>query len=320
MGFLTEENTEQIEEKEEKRKIAVISEIDDKIGVQGQSFMKGEFKEALDLADQIIELAKTENLISFIREQEQLIAQIKGLIKQREEKAREKIRAELESELKKFEIEYNNAFKAEDFTKAEKIIGEVKKFLIQSDDEKFKTKWENIERNYLDVRSRKEIVEDITNLIKESSELKKKFMFEDLKLRLTYLMQQVQEKKLTEYMDKLEEIRIETIDAEDSYNKIKKNIEDLKEIILTQKEKKKFKEAIINSESLIQKAKSIENLKDVEEFSQILIILKEDLEFEELKAGILKLSTQGINLLKKGEFLDSLKKYETIRDCLKEWM
>jgi len=59
---LTEEKTEHIEEKEEKRKIMVISEIDDKLAVQGQSVMKGQLKEALDLADQIINLAKTENL------------------------------------------------------------------------------------------------------------------------------------------------------------------------------------------------------------------------------------------------------------------
>ena len=100
---MTEENTEQIEEKEEKRKIKVISEIDDKIGIQGQAFMKGQFKEALGLADQIIELAKTENLTSFIIEQEQLIARIKGIIKDREEKERQKVLVDLLKESKKLE-------------------------------------------------------------------------------------------------------------------------------------------------------------------------------------------------------------------------
>jgi hypothetical protein len=282
--------------------------------------MKGQLKEALDLAYQIIDLAKTENLISFIKEQEQLIARINGLIEKREEKAREKIRAELQSEFKKLENEYNSAYQAEDFSKVEKVIKEAKKLLITSDDKKFKIKWENLESKYLDTRARKEIVKDITNLIKESSELRKNFLFEDLKLRLTYLMQQVQEKGLTEYMSKLEEIRTETISAEDSYNKAKNNIKDLKAEISTLKEKKEFKKAIINCKSLIQQANSIDSSVDIEEYSQILIILKEELKFEELKAIITKLNNEGLNSLKKGDLSDSLKKYETIEATLKEWV
>jgi hypothetical protein len=317
---LTEEKTEKIELKEEKRKIIVISEIDDKFAIQGQLIMKGQLKEALDLADQIIELAKTEKLSSFIREQEQLIARIQRIINQREEKAREKVRVELESELKKLEKIYNNAFKANDFIKAEQVIGEVKEFLIQSEDKKLKIKWENIENNYLDTRARKEIVQDIANLIKESSELRKRFLFEDLKLRLTYLMQQVQEKGLTEYMDKLEEIRVETIAAEDSYNEIKKNIEELKKSISIQNEEKEFEKAITNCESLIQQAKLIKKSNEIEEFSQILIHLNEDLKFEDLKSQVRKLNNQGLTMLKKGKIIESLKNYEKIRDSLKSWV
>ena len=317
---MTEEKTEQIEEKEEKRKIKVISNIDDKTAIQGQMYMKGQLKEALDLAYQIIDLAKTENLISFIREQEELIARIKGLLEQREEKKRAKIQLGLGSELLKVEKQYNIALEAEDFSKVNQIIGEAKKILFQSDDEKLKIKWGNLESNYLDKRARKEIAEDITKLIKESSELRKRFSFEDLKLRLTYLMQQVQEKGLTEYMAKLEEIRNETIAAEDSYRKVKTNIEELKEMILTQKENQEYEKAISSCENLIQQAKSIEYSKEVEEFSQLLINLKEDLKFQELKTSILNLNTQGLDLLKKGEILKSLKKYESIRDSLKNWI
>jgi hypothetical protein len=317
---MTEEKTEQIEENEEKRKIKVISHIDDKIAVQGQSFMKGQLKEALDLAYQIIDLAKTENLTSFIREQEQLIDRINGIIREREEKKREKVRAELENELKKIERDYNEAFKTEDFIKVDQLIREAKKFIIQADDKKVSIKWENLEGKYLDARARKEIAEDINNLIKESPEMRKRFLFEDLKLKLTYLMQQVQEKGLTDYMNKLEEIRTETIAAEDSYNKVKDTIKELKTKISTLKEKKEFKKAIINCENLIQQAKSIENSKDIEKYSQILIHLKEELKFEELKVVISKLNTEGLNLLKKGDLSDSLKKYERIQATLNEWV
>ncbi|MHA2035034.1 MAG: hypothetical protein ACW98X_01290 [Promethearchaeota archaeon] len=317
---MTEEKTEQIEEKEEKRKIKVISVIDDKIAIQGQSFMKGQLKDALDLAYDIIDLAKTENLTSFIREQEQLISRINGLIKQREEKEREKVRAELESEFKKLENNYNEAFEMDDFVKLEQVIRDAKKHVIQSNEQKLKIKWENLENKYLESRARKEIVKDITKLIKDSTELRKNYQFEDLKLRLTYLMQQVQEKELDEYKDKLEEIRRETIAAEDSYNQVKKNIIKLKETILSQKDAKDYKKAITNCENLIQQAESIEDFKEVKEFSQELTHLKDELKFEELKAKILNLNTQGITLLKKGAILDSVEKFETIRVSLKEWV
>ncbi len=317
---MTEEKTEQIEEKEEKRKIKVISKIDDKFAVQGQSVMKGQLQDALDLADEIIELAKTENLTSFIREQEQLIARIKGLMIQREEKKREKVRVELGSELKKLEKEYNDAFKVEDFVKVKQVIGEAKKLLFQSDEKRFIIKWDNIERKYRDTIARKEIVEDITNLIKESSELKKRFQFEDLRLKLTYLIQQVKEKGLNEYMGKLEDLRTDVIAAQDSYNKITKNIEELKEKILAQKENKEFEKAIPNCESLIQLLKSIEKAKEAEDYSQVLIQLKEDLKFEELKVSILKLNNEGLGLLKKGKISDSVKIYEKIRNSLREWV
>ncbi len=317
---MTEEKTKQIEEKDEKRKIRVISEIDDKTAVQGQSVMKGQLKEALDLAYIIIDLAKSENLISFIREQEQLITRIKGLLEKREEKKLAKVRAELESELKELEIDYNDAFNVEDFDKVAQVIKEAKKLLFQSDHKKFIIKWDNIERKYLDASAKKEILEGITNLIKESQELKKQFQFRELNIRLTYLTQQVQDKGLTEFKDKLEEIKSDVNQAETSYNKVNENIEDLKKKIIVQKEQKKFKEAINNCESLISQAESINKTKEVEEYSQILIQLKEGAKFEELKADIQKFNSQGLDLLKKGEFLDSLKRFESIRDFLNEWI
>ena len=103
------EETEVEEEKEEKRKIRIIEQIDDHLAIQGQAYMKGQLKETLSLAYEIIELAKPEGLKSFIKEQEDLITRIKKLLKEREEKEREKIRAEQEKlrleRIKKLKVE-----------------------------------------------------------------------------------------------------------------------------------------------------------------------------------------------------------------------
>lgn len=307
-----------IKEKEEKRKIKVISKIDDLIGVQGQCYMKGQLKEALDLADQIIELAKTENLESFIREQEDLIARIKDLLKQREEKKRVKIRLKLNSELKKLEVAYTSALKSEDFLKIEQILGDAKQFLMQHDDEKIKVKWVNFEKKYIDTKAKKEIIEDIKNLIKESSEMKKQFLFKDLKLRIAYLLQQIQDKGLTEFEDKIKKIKSDVSAAEESYNKSIKSIDELKDKIATLREEKEFEKAITNCESLIQHANSTDKNKVAEEYSKLLIQLKIDLEHKELTKSIKKLNDEGLESLKKGNISASLKNFEKIRDALKK--
>ena len=152
------------EEKEEKRKIKLISEIDDLLAIQGQYYIKGQLKEALDLADQIIELAATENLESFIKEQEQLIARIRGILKKREEEKRGQLIAQLKSELAKHELEYNKAFKAENFSSIELILNNAKKPLFELSDEKASLKWRTFENEYIDAKARKEIIEEVLKL------------------------------------------------------------------------------------------------------------------------------------------------------------
>ena len=315
---LTAEEVEPIEEKEEKRKIRLISEIDDLLAIQGQYYIKGQLKEALDLADQIIELAETENLGSFIREQEQLIARIRGILKKRDEEKRGKLIAQLKSELVKLELEYHKAFKAEDFSKIEIILNNAKKPLFELSDEKTSLKWRNFENEYIDTKARKEIIEEVLKLIKESSKLKGNFQFEDLKLRLTYLIEQVQDKDIKDYIEKLREIEKETIVAEDSYKETQTKIKEISEKISVQRERKEFQSAIKNCEELIELAKSIKMKEKVKKYSTILTELKTDLEYEELKEFIIKLNDQGLNSLKSGKILISIEKFKQIQDTLKK--
>lgn len=315
---LTAEEVEPIEEKEEKRKIRLISEIDDLLAIQGQYYIKGQLKEALDLADQIIELAETENLGSFIREQEQLIARIRGILKKRDEEKRGKLIAQLKSELVKLELEYHKAFKAEDFSKIEIILNNAKKPLFELSDEKTSLKWRNFENEYIDTKARKEIIEEVLKLIKESSKLKGNFQFEDLKLRLTYLIEQVQDKDIKDYIEKLREIEKETIVAEDSYKETQTKIKEISEKISVQRERKEFQSAIKNCEELIELAKSIKMKEKVKKYSTILTELKTDLEYEELKEFIIKLNDQGLNSLKNGKIQTSIEKFKQIQDTLKK--
>ncbi|KKN53064.1 hypothetical protein LCGC14_0606160 [marine sediment metagenome] len=334
MNKLTEDQsgeTAEVKEKEEKRKIRVISEIDDLLGIQGQAYMKGQLKEALEYAEQIIDLATPENLQSFIREQRDLIAKIKGIQEEREEKERIRLRKEqiklklerikkLKTELQQLEGEFNEVFQTEDFLKASEIIENAKILLSKLDNEKIKNIWDDLEKKCSDAKIRREIVKIADELIEESPELKKEFQFDDLKLRLSYLIQQTKEKGIADYLKKLKGIKADVLSAEKVYIKTSEKIEDLVNKIRNFKKNKKFQEAISNCEALIESAKSINKTKMVEEYSQILTQLREALKFEELKNKVQILNKDGIDLLKKGGISSSLEKFKLIKESITQYL
>jgi hypothetical protein len=316
---LTEEEVEPIKEKEEKRKIKIISEIDDLLAIQGQYYIKGQLKDALDLADKIIELAETESLESFIREQKQLIAKIKEIFKKREEEKRGKLITQLKTELEKLETKFNNAIKTEDFSRVEQIINDVKKHLFELSDENITLKWREYENKYIDAKAKKEIIEEVLKFIKESSDLKADFQFEEYRLRLTYLIKQIEDKGIQDYLEKLKDMEKELIVSEESYYRTQEKIKEISEKISIQKKSNEFESAIKNCEELVDLANSINEMGIAEEYSSILSDIKVDLEFEELKKSIKGLNDQAIKSLKKGEIQTSIEKFKKIQDTLKKY-
>ncbi|MFX1323732.1 MAG: hypothetical protein ACFE8N_02175 [Promethearchaeota archaeon] len=317
---MTEEEIQRVKEKEGKRKIKVVSQIDDFLAIQGQYYIKGQLQDALDLANQIIKLAEMEELASFIEDQERLIVKIRGIIQNKEEKERAKIVSQLMDKLEKLEVAFYKALSKEEFPEVEKILMNAKAPLFELGDEKISLKWKNLEFKFSERKARKDIIKEVLKLIKESSKLKKNFLFEDLKLKLTYLIKQVQDKDIKEYLDKLKEIEKETLDAENFYYKLKADINKLSEVISIEMENKEIKFVIKNCEELIKLAKSI-NLSDiVDDYSERLIHLNEELEYEELKKEIRILSEEGLKFLKNGEFLTSIERFNKVKNVLEKYV
>ena len=317
---MTEGEVKPIEEKEEKRKINIISQIDDLLAIQGQDYMKGKLKEALNLADRIIELAKTENLKGFIKDQKDLIARIKGIFKKREQEKREKIINQLKIQLRKLEIEFQKAFKSENFPEIELILNNAKKPLFELADEKTNVKWKEFKNEYRESKARKEITEKVLELIKESSKLKANFQFEELKIRLTYLIEQVQNNDIKDYLEKLREIEKETEEAEDTYKTIQNKIRQISEGLPGQRERKDLQLAIEKCQELIDLAKSIKMDEVVEEYSITAKEIRISLDFEELKGTIKTLNDQGLTSLKSGNLDTSIDKFKNIQDILKKYV
>lgn len=69
---------------EQRRQIEILSKIDDLIIVQSNHFLISKYKEAIQVAEEIIEIAKEYNLKDHITEQEDYIIEMEGAIKKRE--------------------------------------------------------------------------------------------------------------------------------------------------------------------------------------------------------------------------------------------
>ena len=324
-------NVEEIEEKEEKRKIRVISQIDDLLGIQGQAYIRGELKDALANAYQIIELAKPEDLKSFIREQEELIARIEKLLKEKEEREHLRLRAEqerlrlekikkLKTELNQLEHSFIAGLIAKDFLKTEEVIEKAKNLLSQLDDTELRSKWEDFEKKHIDAKRKKELIEMAQKLIEESIELKEKFLFDDLKLKLKDAIKKLNDNGISEYLKELEYIQKDVINAEETYLNVVQTINKLVQEIKTLQEDKKFKNAISQCENLLKLAKSIKKEDLVQTYSKSLIKLQKDLSFQELKETVIKLNEEGLNLLKKGEISLSLEKFKMIKGSINYYL
>jgi hypothetical protein len=324
------EEVKEEKEKNEKRKIRIISQIDDLLAVQGQSYMKGKLKDVLLDAEEIIALATPENLQSFIREQEELIARVKGIQKQREEKERARLKAEeekvkrdktakLKIKLIDLESRYNEAFSLDDLLQVSEIIEQSKTILSQLDDEKIKKKWEELAKKYIDTKVRKQLVIDADGLIIESEELIAKFEFEDVKLRIKNLIRKLKDKGIADYLKKLKDLQAKVLIAEKSYIKTRVKVEDLVQKTKLLQDNKRFEEAITNCETLLQLASSIDLRDRIEEFSKILPQLQKNLEFETLAISIKKLNKEGLELLKSGDLINSIEKFKLIKEALSNY-
>ncbi len=322
------EPVEKVKEKEEKRKIRVVEQIDNRLAIQGQAYIKGQLKDALSIAYEIIDLAKPENLNSFVKDQEDLIARIKKLLKEKEERELEKLRAEqerqrlekikeLKNKLKNLEYSYKAGFEAENFSKTKESIEKAKPLLAQlNKDKDLKKKWQDYEKKYLAAKLKKELIEKAQKIIEESITLKKKFQFEVLKPKLNNIINQFKENNIKEHLDELEFIKEDVINAEKAYLSDLEKIEKLTKEIKLLQEKSDFHKAIQQCESLLNLGESLEKTELIEEYSKILTNLHKELDFEELKETVKKLNDEGLDLVKNGDILSSLKKFDMIKGAI----
>ncbi|MFX1390695.1 MAG: hypothetical protein ACFE9Z_11575 [Promethearchaeota archaeon] len=331
---MTEDQTESIDEiieKEEKRKIRVVEQIDNRLAIQGQAYIKGQLKEALSVAYEIIELAKSEDLNSFVKDQEDLITRIKKLLKEKEEKEKEKIKQEqlrlkqekikkLKTELERLDGVFTKALDNKDYIKTHEIIEKAKIFLETLDDKKIKQYWEDLEKKSVKAVIRENLIKKFESFIEESITLREKHQFNELKLKITNLIKEFEDNEIKDYLDDLKQIELDVINTEKEYLKKLEKIETLVKKIKDLQNKGNYKEGISRCERLIELADSLHKEEIAKEHLNLIKEFENNIRLKELQDSLKALNQEGLLFLKKGDIESSLERFKTIKKSLQTYL
>jgi len=331
--------------------LAIIEKIDHFRLVQGQNWAVAKYPPAIEAAEEIIDLALEARMYSIVKEQRDFIRQFisdyvrpkkvilddalaarlqksyeRSLISEEEleigeipdDQAQRAI--ELENTRKKLEeldTEFYNAMMNKDMDNAGEIIEQAKGLITELLEESIKKKWKENEKEYLNQKNYADLIEKIEKGIEKVNRLKDEYKFNEAISKVDELIDLIKYEDLPEYIEKLNKIRKELVDAESEYNKLSKELERHIKEFKKNREKKLLKEAIKNCEDIINIAEKIGKDDIAEEYRQILEELRNELEktsglLVDIKHMIEDLSKEGLKLLYDGKVVSSFNKYHEV--------
>jgi len=232
-------------------------------------------------------------------------------------------KAKQETDLFKFEKNFNNAIKTKEHDKASEIYAIGIQILSPLIDEKIQKRWEGFEDVLQDLKLKLELIEKFETLSKDSAQLKKEHQYKELESRIKKLVKEFQKIDLPEYRSKLDIIQKEVEYAEEFYKKTLGNIEELEKKTVDDKENKLLDDVVKDCLSLIDFAKQIDLFETVDRYQVILEETEKEIEDrkaieeeqEKIKSQLRKLENdltsvlKSMKLTKAREILDKSKAF-----------
>jgi hypothetical protein len=372
------------ETNKEINKIKIISEIDQLKVIVNNHFLMKKYNEALRVSERIIELAKSVDLKTMVKEQEKFLSEI---IKHMEENH---IITYINEDFKLLNTKFNDLVSKEKYSEAHKAIQEFKnkfnklydlnsvreiknlidkeKYLWTSFSDKqislqkqlepleiqlnsylstnninlatetlvkakslmkelkipdIRKKWETLEAMVLELKKQSEAIENIEQSIEEISKLTDTYQFEEAKVLLDKVIKLAKNKNLTNYEKTLSAKKKTIIDAEEKYNKLLNDIEELEEYVKKNLSNFSFKNALNNCEEIIKISRFIGKSDYVNIYTQLSNDIKEKLRrfnrLEKLKRNVKDLNSQGLAFLDESDFQEALIKFKEIKKQLESF-
>jgi len=162
--------------------------------------------------------------------------------------------------------------------------------------------------------------EEVENLMEEITKLTDEYKFDEAKKLLSSINQIIEEKPFTDYKKELKIKERSILDAEQKYNKLIKDIENLENLVEENIKNFLFNDAINNCKQIIKISRFIGKLNYVDKYSKYIADIEAKIEaydkFENLRGNLISMNKVALSALEKGEFSLALNKFKEIREKL----
>lgn len=305
-----------------KKKIVVLSKIDELRVIANNHYLMGKFDEAIKIAEDIMDLAEEAKLYSIVREEGEFIADIYKKVKENNKFIEiEKQQNTLKKQLEPLKIQFNSYISTNNITLAEETLEQAKTLLKKLKDTETLKMWETSEVGFLELKKKIEINKYIEHSLAEVSILIDNYEFDKAKQILNSKIEFLKKEDFLDYQQKLEIKMKSLIDAEDKYLKLEEDLTDLESEIKQNVSQNQFEQAINNIKKIIKISRFIGKNHYLEKYTEYIDIIENKIrevsKIEELKTKVNNLNAQGIEALKYDDYSGALKIFKEILGQLK---
>ncbi|MFX0012522.1 MAG: hypothetical protein ACFE9R_19570, partial [Candidatus Hermodarchaeota archaeon] len=224
-------------------------------------------------------------------------------------------------QLDPLEIQFNSYIKTNNLLLAGEALKKARKLLDVLKDSKNLKKWETYEAEYLELKKKYDLNEDIELNIKKVSKLTDNYEFDEARSILESKIDLLQKSDFSDYIQKLKNKLKLVVDAESKYLKLVEDIKELEERINLNISQNQFREAIDNINQIIKISRFIGKSDQLDEYSGYIEILEKKInkisQIAETSNLVRKYNIEGIEALKKENFDESLKIFKKIVSVIK---
>lgn len=305
-----------------KKKISVLSKIDELKVVANNHYLMGKFDEAIKIAEEIMDIAEEARLYSIVREEGEFIGDLYKKAKENNKFTEiEKQQNILKKRLEPLEIEFDSYISTNNITLAEETLEQAKTLLKRLKDTETLKMWETSEAMLLELKKKFDINEDIEHSLTEVSRLIDNYEFDKAKHILNSKIKFLQKEDFLDYQQKLKIKMKSLIDAEDKYLKLEEDLKDLESEIKQNVSQNQFEQAINNIKKIIKISRFIGKNHYLEKYTEYIDIIENKIrevsKIEDLKTRVNNLNVQGIEALKYDDYSGALEIFKEILSQLK---
>ena len=226
----------------------------------------------------------------------------------------------MKSQLEPLEIQLESYLSTNNMILARETLQKAKPLLKNLKNTALLERWGTMEAMFTELKTSYDFREEVENLMEEITKLTDEYKFDETKKLLSSINQIIEEKSFTDYKRELKIKERSILDAEQKYNKLIKDIENLENLVEENIKNFLFNDAINNCKQIIKISRFIGKLNYVDKYSKYIADIEAKIQaydkFENLRGNLISMNKEALSALSKGDFSLALNKFKEIREKL----